>query len=166
MSELPFHRTPRPSVGAVLEDDHRRIDALLTTFGQSLSAGTVDEASFTMARTGLRHHIYVEEELHFPTLRQAGLLGPVLVMVREHAQIWNVLDAMETSLRAGSGIPDLSELLHHLEQLLVAHNAKEEQVIYPAGDQVLPDEVAAQVRATLASGTTPPDWVPEMSSGA
>lgn len=166
MSELPFHRTPRPSVGAVLEDDHRRIDALLTTFGQSLSAGTVDEASFAMARTGLRHHIYVEEELHFPTLRQAGLLGPIMVMVREHSQIWNVLDTMETSLRGGASLGELSELLHDLEQLLAAHNAKEEQIVYPAGDQVLTAEAAESVRATLASGTTPSGWVPEMSSGA
>lgn len=166
MSEPSVHGTPHPTAGSALEDDHHRIDEYLTTFGRGLATGTVDEAAFTAASAGLRHHIYVEEELQFPALRQAGLLGPVMVMLREHGQIWDTLDAMETHLRNQAGSAGLLEMLQRLERLLVEHNAKEEQIIYPAGDQLLTADVAEHVLATLASGGTPPGWISEMSGRA
>lgn len=157
---------PHPSVGAALEQDHRRIDEQFEAFARSLTEGTVDAAAFTAGSAALRHHIYVEEEHHFPALRAAGLLGPILVMLREHGQIWDLLDAVESGLREGAPAGELADTWHRLEQVLAEHNLKEERILYPAGDQELSDEAAEKVLVTLSSAVTPTGWVCEMAGRA
>ncbi|HEY3459830.1 MAG TPA: hypothetical protein VGL52_03315 [Casimicrobiaceae bacterium] len=39
----------------------------------------------------LRRHAYVEHEILLPPLMKAGLVMPVLVMKREHAQMWPLI---------------------------------------------------------------------------
>lgn len=153
---------PSPAVGAVLEQDHQRIDGHFDAFARSLDGGGADAAAFTAGSAALRHHIYVEEEHHFPALRAAGLLGPILVMLREHGEIWDLLDELETGVDTGVPAPDLTEAWQRLARLLGDHNAKEERIVYPAGDQALSDEGAQEVLAAL-SGSTPPGWVCEMA---
>ena len=52
----------------------------------------------------LRRHICLEEEFLFPLLCEAGpgLAAPVSGMLREHAQIWGTLDALERELAVGA----------------------------------------------------------------
>lgn len=157
---------PHQSVGAVLEEDHRRIDEHFEVFERSLAVGKPDAAAFTAGSIGLRHHIYVEEQLHFPVVRAAGLLGPVLVMLREHGEIWDLLDALEAGVGEGAPTADLVDAWRRLQELLLAHNLKEERILYPAGDQALSDDVAEQVLASLASEVTPDGWVCEMAGRA
>jgi iron-sulfur cluster repair protein YtfE (RIC family) len=154
---------PHPAVGAVLEQDHQRIDGHLDAFARSLDDGAADDAAFMAGSAALRHHIYVEEAHHFPALRAAGLLGPILVMLREHGEIWDLLDQLERGLGAGAPASDLAGTWQRLERVLAEHNAKEERILYPAGDQALTEAVAAEVLAALASGSTPPGWICEMA---
>lgn len=151
------------TVGSLLEEDHHRIDAQFRAFADSLASGPVDTAAFTAGSTALRHHIWVEEELHFPPLREAGLVGPILVMLSEHGRIWDLLDALEAGLQDGRPGAELGETWRQLEQVLTDHNLKEERIVYPNGDQVLPAETAEEVLTALASGEAPPGWVCEMA---
>ncbi|MEI2715186.1 MAG: hypothetical protein V9G04_18315 [Nocardioides sp.] len=89
---------PTSSVGALLERDHERIDLLLTDFAGSLSNAAPDVETFTAAAHALRHHIYVEEEFHFPTVLEHGFEVQMLILIREHGQIWDALDKIETML--------------------------------------------------------------------
>lgn len=154
---------PHPAVGTVLEQDHQRIDAHFDAFARSLDEGGADAAAFAAGSTALRHHIYVEEEHHFPALRAAGLLGPILVMLREHGEIWDVLDELEATLGRGVPAAGLTAAWQRLERVLGEHNAKEERILYPAGDQALSEEIAEEVLTALSSGSTPPGWVCEMA---
>ncbi len=150
------------TAGRVLEHDHHRIDDRFAAFAASLPEGWIDAAAFHEAADALRHHIYVEEELHFPALRAAGLLAPVLVMLREHGEIWDLLDLISTALADGDDATARASwppLAHLLEQ----HNAKEERILYPAGDQMLPAEVADEVIATLTFGVTTPGWTCQLA---
>src|SRR5690606_3487955 len=104
----------------------------------------------------LRRHIYLEEEFLFPPLRDAGLLAPVLVMLREHAQIWASMDAIEHELREGG---DGLDTCHRLIIQLQHHNLKEERILYPQADVVLAPAAAERLRGFLDTGELPEGWV-------
>lgn len=145
-----------------LEHDHRRIDEWFARFARSLAGPSVDRAAFDDAAQALRHHIYVEETLHFPVLRATGLLAPVLVMLREHGEIWDLLDATSAALDRGD-VTAARTIWPQLVGVLEQHNLKEERILYPAGDDKLAPADADLIVTTLTSGDTPPDWVCAMA---
>ena len=147
---------------ACLEADHRAIDDHFAAFGTALSEGRVEADALAAGAAGLRRHIWVEETIHFPPLREAGLFGPVLVMLREHGEIWALLDALDTDVAAGTSAARLAQTFAQLEEALEQHNLKEERILYPAGDQVLDATVAEAARGALSDGLMPADWVCEM----
>ncbi len=144
------------SLAAALEHDHREIDEGFAAFRDSS-----DRAALTRSIAALRRHIYLEEEVLFPPLHAAGVVAPIFVMLREHAQIWQALDSLESEL-SDTGPPSDPALLllHQLGVQLEHHNMKEERVVYPPADDVLTADAAAQVRMLLDSGDVPVGWVP------
>jgi iron-sulfur cluster repair protein YtfE (RIC family) len=151
------------TVGAVLERDHHRIDEHFEAFASALREGRVDTAALAAGSGALRHHIYVEETCHFPVLRKAGLLGPIMVMLREHGEIWDLLDALDAGVRDGVPVADLTTTWQGLEEIVAAHNMKEERIVYPSGDEMLSADDAAEVLAELASEQTPEGWACEQA---
>lgn len=152
-------------VGGVLEEDHHRIDAQFAAFAHSLDGrGAPDVTSLAAAARGLRRHIMVEEELHFPPLRAGGLIGPIFVMLREHGEIWDGLDRLDALVAAGAAPADLQEVWRALEQALAAHNLKEERILYPSGDSILTPEESEAILAAIASERdVPAGWVCEFA---
>ncbi len=141
------------TLAAALEADHHEIDEAIAAF----TASPGDPRSLAPAIRALRRHIYLEEEFLFPLLREAepALTAPVFVMLREHAQIWATLDALEREPGEGSG-PVLGK---QLAVQLLHHNLKEERVLYPRADEVLDPAAAGRLRAFLDSGEVPEGWV-------
>jgi hemerythrin-like domain-containing protein len=149
------------SASAGLQREHHEIDeglAVLTTAARSREQ---DPAAVRRAIHALRRHIYLEEELLFPPLAEAGLLAPVFVMLREHAQIWATLDALQRELdgNAGTG-PAAQALAHQLAIQLQHHNLKEEKILYPQADQVLTTTATRHLKAFLQTGQLPKGWIP------
>jgi regulator of cell morphogenesis and NO signaling len=142
------------SLAAALEREHHEIDEGIAAF----TASPGDQRSLTRAIRALRRHIYLEEEFLFPLLCQAepGLAAPVFVMLREHTQIWAALDALERELDdGGAGLV----LCRRLTVQLLHHNLKEEKVLYPRADDVLPPAAAGRLRSFSDSGELPEGWV-------
>jgi regulator of cell morphogenesis and NO signaling len=141
------------SLAAALEREHHEIDAGIAAF----TAAPGDPQPLTRAIRALRRHIYLEEEFLFPLLCQAepGLAAPVFVMLREHAQIWAALDALEREPGPGTALV----LCRQLTVRLLHHNLKEEKVLYPRADDMLPPAAASRLRAFLGSGELPEGWV-------
>lgn len=141
------------SLAVALEREHREIDAGIAAF----TASPGSRQPLVGAIHALRRHIYLEEEFLFPLLRAAepGLAAPVFVMLREHAQIWVKLDALERDPNGSAG----QALCHELASRLLDHNLKEEQVLYPRADDVLPPATADRLRVFLDSGELPEGWV-------
>lgn len=144
------------TLAAALEQEHHDIDGGIDAFRD-----TGDTAALGGAVAALRRHIYLEEVLVFPSLREAGLVAPVFVMLREHGEMWRVLDRME----ATADPAELRALCDELDPQLQAHNGKEEPILYPQVDAVLDDDLAAVLREFLDSGAMPEGWVCEQAAG-
>ncbi len=90
-----------PSLSAELTREHREIDAALQAFIEKLDCGSVQTESLTGTLEALRRHIYLEEVFLFPPLRDAGVVMPIFVMMREHGQLWQTMDALTDLLADG-----------------------------------------------------------------
>ncbi|GAA4239929.1 hypothetical protein GCM10022254_62710 [Actinomadura meridiana] len=65
----------------------------------------------------------LEEEFLFPPLHATGLVAPIMVMLREHGQIWETMDALEDA-------PDADPAaLRRLTVQRLHHDLKEEKII-------------------------------------
>jgi len=149
------------SIARDLEAEHRSIDALLEQFVSGLDQEVRPEL-FRDSSRELRQHIYVEEAHLFPPLRAAGIVPPVLVMLREHGQIWTVLDEIDAQLDE----PDPAELRRLCEMLtgmLGSHNDKEEAILYRAAVEVLDPVVQEQISNAMVDDTLPDGWRCEMA---
>ena len=145
------------TLGAALEREHRQIDAGIEAYLAGLD-GPVDPVPLLAALTGLRRHIYLEEQFLFPPLKAAGLMGPIFVMLREHGRLWTSMDNVE-QLLADPDTGALRKACTALLGLLDAHNSKEEPIIYAQADALLSAEAGAGLADFLAHGTTPEGWV-------
>ena len=76
------------NIAEILEEDHHHIDGRLATFVAGLDEGEVRPADFRASATALRRHIHAEEVHLFPPLRAAGMIPPVLVMLRAACRPW------------------------------------------------------------------------------
>lgn len=146
---------------AALEREHHEIDAALEAFAEGEQAGRSRPEELARAASALRRHIYLEEEFLFPPLRAAGVMAPVLVMLREHGEIWRTLEELEQAASESSGAATerCRDLLGQLEK----HNAKEEPIIYPEGDAKLDEDAKRDLHAFIDSGAMPPGWVCAMA---
>lgn len=146
------------SLTALLEHEHHEIDAGIEAFLEGLAQDEIRDQELTRAVDALRRHIYLEEEFLFPPLRASGMIPPVLVMLRDHGEIWRTLDAVEATDHQ-SDADGARQRCQDLLAQLGTHNAKEEPIIYPQGDAVLTDEAKRDLRAFIDSGQMPPAWV-------
>jgi hemerythrin-like domain-containing protein len=133
-------------VSAYFAWDHDRLDGILEDTDRMVADGELERADHTFAEfvDGLRRHIRLEEDVIFPIFSQrSGVAGgPIQVMRVEHAQVLRTLEDMRQALdrqdaaRYRAGRAELGEVLP-------AHNAKEERVLYPLIDSLLQDGEAA-----------------------
>ena len=143
---------------AALEREHREIDEAVTAFLRE----PADEGRRGGLRTALhelRHHIYLEEEFLFPPMREAGMMMPIFVMLREHGALWHAMAGLDAMIADDAGRPALVDAGRELLSLLDAHNSKEEPVIYTQADDILEQEATAELQDFLRSGTMPEGWV-------
>ena len=147
-----MHTTSRgeeePSLAAAFTREHHEIDAGIEAY----LAATEPEprrraAPLRGAMEALRRHIYLEEEIVFPRLPPGPLMMPLMVMRREHGELWRRMDALAADLEdPTTGTEGLETACRELLSLLEDHNEKEEPVIYPHLDADLDAEDGARVR--------------------
>ncbi len=155
--------TDRPAdpttIHGLMESEHQWVDARFTRFLGLLDSGVLDGSPFFEASGVLHRHIYLEEEILFPELERHGLSGPVAVMALEHGEIWRNLADVAGLIRADADVERVRASLKALEELLDAHNFKEEQILYPAADEVVSPEQLPQMLDALRESQAPPGWV-------
>lgn len=152
-----------PPLSEALEAEHKVVDAGIERFTHAVADGLPDTESLREVLDLLRRHIYVEEEFLFPPLREAGMVMPILVMIKEHGEIWNLMDQLETANRQSAAKSELISIANQLLELLERHNSKEEPIIYPQVDLTLSESVTAELNDFLAQGDMPAGWVCEKS---
>lgn len=146
------------TLAQALEREHHEIDAGIEEFLANRSQGGDQAEPLSRALKALRRHIYLEEEYLFPPLDQAGLVAPIFVMLREHAEMWQTMDTIDEQLKSS---PPSEEICQELLAQLERHNSKEEAIIYPQADTTLGAELDAELRALLAKGEMPQGWRPQ-----
>ena len=152
------------TLSEALENEHRNIDGGIEQYTAGLSQGNSDPGPLVRAMNGLRRHIYLEETFLFPPLKAVGLTMPIFVMVREHGELWDAMDALDTLLASDSESETLQNACRELLAKLDNHNSKEEPVIYPQADTKLEPDAAAQLHEFLENGTMPEGWRCEKAS--
>lgn len=87
---------------------------------------------------------------------------PLMVMRKEHGEIWQRMDALEEILQDPAGdSTGVEQACAEILALLDKHNMKEEPVIYPHMDADLTDPEQEKVLKLLAGGEMPKGWVCE-----
>jgi iron-sulfur cluster repair protein YtfE (RIC family) len=147
------------TLSAALEREHHEIDAGIVAFLEKLDGGGVQPEPLTAALEALRRHIYLEERILFPPISEGGLVMPLLVMIREHGEIWRAMDALADMVAGGADSDTLREACQRLLTQLESHNSKEEPVIYPHADTGLSPEKTAELADFIKTGLTPDGWV-------
>lgn len=147
-----------------LTREHHAIDIGIETYLDGLNAGG-DAVPLQEAMHALRRHIYLEEEFLFPPLRAGGMLMPILVMEREHGELWRAMNALDETLRAPADPEALRDGCRSLLALLESHNSKEEPIVYPRADADLSAQQHDQLAEFLASGALPDGWVCAKAAG-
>lgn len=135
------------SITAWMQQDHVLIDGILERATAAAQAGDLAalEREATLFLQRLERHIDMEENLLFPAFEErTGMTaaGPSVQMRAEHQQMHGILaqmrDAMKTHDAAG-----YQRASRALFEILVPHNMKEEQMMYPMLDDAMGADGAA-----------------------
>lgn len=146
------------TLAQALEREHRDIDGGIEEYTSGLIEGATDPGPLLRAMKGLRRHIYLEEEFLFPPLKANGLVMPIFVMLREHGELWNAMDALDALLASGADAATVQNACRELLAQLDSHNSKEEPIIYPQADAVLDSDGSARLHGFLDEGRMPDGW--------
>lgn len=131
--------------------DHDRLDAYFNEFVR------LKKTDFPLAKTyfksflkGLKRHIVWEEEVLFLFFEKKSRMadsGPTRVMREEHRLIHSALDLLHDKVRRADAGCDAE--VQRLTDILGQHNFKEENILYPAIDQMVQEGEAAAVFQAL-----------------
>lgn len=147
------------ALSAKLTREHHEIDVAIQAFIEKLDCGSMQHELLSETLEALRRHIYLEEVFLFPPLREAGIVMPIFVMMREHGVLWRTMDALADLLANGSDSLRLRDTCTQLLDQLLQHNSKEEPVIYPNADTELPPQTSAELSRFIETGRAPDGWV-------
>src|SRR5690625_4310136 len=168
------------SIAEALIREHHEIDAGIESFisritaaGQEPTAAEVGESAAALLGSfaALRRHIYLEEEFIFPALDDPSVSMALMVMYREHGQIWRLMDQVEQNISANDAASNHapSEILTTCQAMLTElerHNAKEGPIIYPHTDADLSESERQRLKNFLDTGQMPAGWVCREAAGS
>jgi len=133
-------RTGEPfrTISDFLGYDHRRLDEILPDVERMTEGGALANAGerFAEFSCGLNRHIDAEEQILFPTFEQlTGMtMGPTTAMRAEHVEIRRCMTMVAATLDA-QDVAGAKHAIGQLDEILTAHNMKEEQILYPMADR-------------------------------
>ena len=150
---------PDGVLAALLKREHHEIDRGIAAFIENHNGGCVQPGPLSTSLDALRRHIYLEETFLFPPIREAGMIMPIGVMMREHGELWRTMGALTDLLVDRADYEQVRDTSHRLQGQLEQHNSKEEPIIYPHADTDLPAQVSAEIARFIETGRTPGGWV-------
>jgi len=143
-----------------LLDEHERLKGLLEAVAGAAAADPPDTAALVeQARAlgaALALHERREEEVLFPAV--AGM-GPVQLVLQEHARLKGLRDALDAALAAAAAAPDAAagaEVKRRVDEVaycLSGHMMKEEQLVFRMAQAMLPPDRLAELGARMAALT-------------
>jgi iron-sulfur cluster repair protein YtfE (RIC family) len=150
---------PDELLSVALKREHHEIDCAIAAFIDQLDGGRVQPELLSVAMEALRRHIYLEETILFPPIRELGMTMPIFVMMREHGELWRAIDGLTDLIAETTDTELLRDAGHRLLGQLEQHNVKEEPILYPHADTDLPAQVSAELARFIDTGRIPDGWV-------
>jgi iron-sulfur cluster repair protein YtfE (RIC family) len=133
--------------------DHDRLDNLFGDYKAPNLTGINGALElFLDFEAGLQMHIIWEEDILFPIFEQeTGMRdsGPTAVMRMEHRHIKKFLEQIGEKLRTGE-LSGIDEAEIELLDILDSHNRKEENILYPAIDNLTTEREKEQAVTCMA----------------
>lgn len=137
---------------------HHRVEGWLLDFQESLGQGRLEPELFARALGELRAHMFVEEELVFPLVRER-LAGPVADLHEEHGHLWDLVDEIRLLVHRGGGPAPIGLCTARLLSLLAAHSAAEDFGVYSDLLVVLGRHRAGTLLAEAERAEAPAGWL-------
>lgn len=119
-----------PDVFALLEQDHREVEQLFSSF-----ASSNDPATALKICDELTIHSILEEEFVYPVLAVKVDQGQAQEARQEHAEAKELINRIEAALRDGS---DVAPIVRELQASVQHHVQEEESEVFPAMREKLP----------------------------
>lgn len=126
--------------------DHDRLDELFKDFQKNKHTDFLKaKEAFRKFKFSLQRHIIWEEDILFPLFeKKTGMTnGPTHVMRMEHRQIGGYLEGVHNKVKEGDPNTDPEE--QSLLSVLLQHNLKEENILYPAIDNLMDESARKDV---------------------
>jgi hemerythrin-like domain-containing protein len=143
------------TITAALSADHRCADQLFEAARQAAEGAewSTSKRFYGEFLQALKRHMAIEEDVLFPAFEQATGVdaGPTVVMRDEHRQLLAMLDRIGAAI-AACDVQSLRRSAQAFAQVMAAHSAKEEKVLYPMCDRVLAasgDETLSRILSEL-----------------
>ena len=132
--------------------DHDRLDNTFEEF-KSLKKDDIETAKtlFCDFKTRLQTHIIWEEDILFPLFERATGMhdtGPTAVMRTEHRHIENFLEEIGEKIHVGD-VEGIDAAETGLLEVLGSHNQKEENILYPAIDNLTSEQEKEQATTKM-----------------
>lgn len=156
---------PSTDVSDALTREHHVVDTAIADFVAHLERDKRHARPLLEAIRLLRRHIYIEEVFLFPPIQRAGILMPVLVMLREHGELWRTMEDLSDRVNDPGNHEQLIATCRRLQSQLEQHNEKEEPIVYPQAATDLTAAERADLMAFLHAGHTPDGWVCQQAGG-
>ena len=145
-SHVTRHMT---KISEFLTADHRHGDQLFAaaTHATGLGDWAGCRERFDAFHQALRHHMTIEEQVLFPAFEQATGIseGPTRVMRHEHQEMLELLDDVSAAVTA-SDAAGFRGSAESFTALMSQHSAKEERVLYPMCEGLLPELNGAKLQ--------------------
>jgi iron-sulfur cluster repair protein YtfE (RIC family) len=137
--------------------DHDRLDEIFEEFKKLKKIDLEGARPFFLAfKAGLQKHILWEENILFPIFEQeTGMrdTGPTAVMRMEHRQIETFLEEIGEKVLAGE-LEGVDEAETGLLEVLGSHNQKEENILYPAIDNLTSEQEKEKAIENMTEGSS------------
>lgn len=129
------------SISEFLTADHHHGDVLFAAAERQAELGdwAACRGQLDAFLGALRHHMAIEEQALFPAFEQAtGITeGPTRVMRYGHQQMLALLAEVAAAIEARDAAR-FRRAARSFSELMASHSAKEETVLYPMCNKVLP----------------------------
>jgi len=142
------------SISSYMQQDHVLIDGIAERAVAAAKSGdwaVLERDGLDFLRR-LRRHIEMEEQVLFPAFEERtgmSAAGPSVVMRMEHEQMQPILEQMEQAVAARDGAA-YQHASKALLDILVPHNMKEEEMMYPMIDRAADADAKALLEQVKA----------------
>jgi regulator of cell morphogenesis and NO signaling len=149
----------RHPISAALMRQHREIGAAIEFFIEKLEGGSTQTELVAAMLEALRRHIYLEEVFLFPPIREAGIVVPIIAMMREHGQLWATMESLTQLLTELEDSPRLKATCTQLLDQLHKHSFTEEPAIYLHANYELSASTSEELTRFVVTGRLPEGWI-------